>query len=54
MNVHEIEYQLENLAQSDPDYVVDVLEISSEELIMAFPLKARNYILDEFTESDDE
>ena len=42
------EYHLENLKESDPDYIVDVLEITSEQLIKAFPNKVRKFILEEF------
>lgn len=42
---------LENLRNEDPDYVVDVLRITSRELIKAFPGKVRDY-LDEESETD--
>jgi hypothetical protein len=42
---------LDNLRNEDPDYVVDVLRISSRELIKAFPSKVREY-LDSEVESD--
>lgn len=44
------QYHLENLMNSDPDYVVDVLGITSEELVEAFPKKAKAFILSEFND----
>ena len=38
------EYHLETLRECDPNYVVDVLEITSEELIEAFYDKAIKFI----------
>lgn len=34
----------QELVASDPDYVVDVLGISSEELCLAFPERVRSYL----------
>lgn len=48
MNKDDFEYHIENLKLCDPDYVVDVLDITSEELIKAFPRKARQFIEEEF------
>ena len=38
---------LNKFEQMDPDYVVDVLEISTEELISAFPGKTYDFYLEE-------
>lgn len=38
---------LDNLKEEDPDYVVDVLDISSEELIKKFPTKVARYLAQE-------
>lgn len=43
-----LEYHLDTLRECDPDYVVDVLEISSAELIAVFPDRARLFIEKEF------
>ena len=48
MSPEEWEYRLENLMEADPDYVVDVLNISAEELIQAFPEKVKQHIYEEF------
>ena len=48
MNVQDMEYHLDNLRASDPDYVVDVLEISSEELVDMFYDRAVDFIREEF------
>ncbi len=48
---------IENLKNEDPDYVVDVLEITSEELLKKFPLHLSRYIASETggeTEEEDE
>lgn len=47
---------IEDLKELDPDYVVDVLDISSEELVEAFPYKVRAFIIAELGEEpeDDE
>lgn len=44
MNRREV---LDNLRNEDPDYVVDVLNISSRELIRAFPSKVRAWLAQE-------
>ena len=49
----DMEFHLENLCYEDPDYVVDVLEISSEELIQAFTARALEFITNEFGEDND-
>ncbi len=36
------------MKEQDPDYVVDVLGITSAELLDAFPLRARGFILEEY------
>ena len=48
MDEQELEYHLDTLRECDPDYVVDVLEITSDELIRAFPDRARSFIEKEF------
>tara|TARA_Y100000590_G_scaffold401104_1_gene485729 strand:+ start:177 stop:407 length:231 start_codon:yes stop_codon:yes gene_type:complete len=44
----EWEYRLGTLIESDPDYVVDVLQVTTEELIQAFPEKVRQHLHEEF------
>ncbi len=44
---------IEDLKELDPDYVVDVLDISSEELVEAFPLKVRAFIANELGDDDE-
>jgi hypothetical protein len=46
-------YAAENLMESDADYVVDVLDITSEELMLAFPEKVRHYLDTEIGSVDD-
>lgn len=41
---------VEDLKELDPDYVVDVLDITSEELVNAFPFKVRAFIIAELGE----
>lgn len=48
MNVDEWSYRYATLAASDPDYVVDVLNISTKELMQAFPDKVEQHIHEEF------
>ena len=48
MEEHELEYHLETLAQQDPDYIVDVLEISTEELLEVFHVRAVKFIKKEW------
>ncbi len=47
---------IEDLKELDPDYVVDVLDISSEELVNAFPYKLLVFLKaelgDDFNEDD--
>lgn len=38
---------IENLKNEDPDYVVDVLEITTEELLKKFPRHLGRYIASE-------
>jgi hypothetical protein len=45
---------IEDLKELDPDYVVDVLEITAEELVEAFPYKVRAFIAAELGEDNDE
>jgi hypothetical protein len=47
MNTEEFNYHLATLKESDPEYVVDVLGVTSEELIAAFPRRAANFIEEE-------
>lgn len=47
-------YILENLAEMDPDYIVDVLDISSRELMKAFPDKLEKHILEEYDDEDED
>ena len=44
----DLEYHLENLRQADPDYVVDVLGLSSTVLVEVFRDRAIEYILEDF------
>lgn len=53
MDQNKYKYHLENLEVMDPDYVVDVLDISSQELLDKFPEKAKAFIEDEFGEEED-
>ena len=48
MSPEEWEYRLGTLMESDPDYVVDVLHVTTEELIQAFPEKVRQHLHEEF------
>ena len=41
---------IEDLKELDVDYVVDVLDISAEELVEAFPHKVRAYLIAELGE----
>lgn len=41
-------HYLVNLVNEDPDYVVDVLGLSSWELVKAFPKQVQAYIQDEY------
>lgn len=43
-----LEYYLNILRESDPNYVVDVLGISSEELVAAFNKEAVHFIEGEY------
>ena len=48
MDEQSLQYHLDTLRECDPDYVVDVLDITSEEIIAAFPDRARQFIEQEF------
>ena len=48
MDKEELQYHIDELIESDPDYVVDILEITSEELIKAFPTRVKRFIEKEF------
>ena len=48
MSPEDWEYRLGTLMVSDPDYVVDVLQVTAEELIQAFPEKVRQHLYEEF------
>lgn len=45
---------IEDLKELDPDYVVDVLDISSEELVEAFPYKLIAFLKSELGEDYDD
>ncbi len=49
MTEAEFYYQMANLKEQDPDYIVDVLGITTEELISAFTLRAIEFIEKENT-----
>jgi hypothetical protein len=49
-----IQDDLHVLSEQDPDYVVDVLEITSAELIDRFYVRAINHLKEEFGGYDDE
>lgn len=38
------EYIVMQLKESDPDYIVDLFDITSEELLLAFPEKLEGYL----------
>lgn len=40
----EFDYYMENLKACDPDYIVDVLGITAEELLASFFVKACDFI----------
>lgn len=42
------QYHLENLKEQDPDYIVDVLELTAEDILLAFPRRAMEYIETEY------
>lgn len=48
MNTSEFDYHLATLRECDPEYVVDILEVTTEELIAAFPRRAANFIEAEY------
>jgi len=48
MDESEFNYHLATLTESDPEYVVDVLGVTTEELIAAFPQRAANFIEEEY------
>ena len=43
---------LDNLKNEDPDYVVDVLEITTEELLAKFPRHLQRYVESEVDSKD--
>ena len=45
---------LANLKEMDPDYVVDVLDISARELIRAFPSKVRDWLASEVEDESEQ
>jgi len=47
-------YIIETLAALDPDYLVDVLGISSRELMMAFPVRLEEHIEEEYGDIEGE
>jgi len=46
----EVVYHIENLKNMDPDYVVDFLNLSSEEIVEAFLSRAIRMCKEEFGE----
>lgn len=51
MNIEsELVYHIENLKNMDPDYVVDFLNLSSEEIVEAFLGRAIRMCREEFGE----
>lgn len=44
---------LDKLREEDPDYVVDVLRITSKELVKAFPAKVAEYLDEEAADDGD-
>jgi hypothetical protein len=48
LNQEDFDYHLLSLVHSDADYVVDVLELTSEEILDAFPMKAARFIEAEY------
>ncbi len=44
MNDEDFTYHLVNLKEQDPDYIVDVLELTAEDLIAAFPRKVAEFL----------
>lgn len=49
MTPQEFSFQWENLREQDPDYVVDVLGLTTEDLLDAFADNADAYIEKEFS-----
>ena len=47
MDEIELKFHLENLRECDPNYVVDVLGVTSEELVDTFYKKAVAFILED-------
>jgi hypothetical protein len=41
-------YHLATLREQDPDYIVDVLELTSDDLLTAFGERAERYIEEEY------
>ena len=48
MNDSEWAHRLADLFEQDVDYIVDVLELTAEDLINTFPDKVEAYIMQEF------
>jgi hypothetical protein len=48
-----IEYRLEKLRAQDPDYVVDVLGVQSDELVQIFYRRAVEHVIEEFIDTGD-
>lgn len=44
----EQDYHMQQLREADPDYIVDVLQLTTEEILNAFPLRAALYIEEEY------
>lgn len=49
-----LDFHLENLSECDPNYVVDVLGVTSKQLIDAFHTAAITFIYEEFGDEEDE
>lgn len=47
------QYIMANLKVMDPDYIVDVLGISSRELLNAFPDKLEEHLEEEYGDDDE-
>lgn len=48
MDTENYYYHLATLREQDPDYIVDVLDISSDDLLRAFGTRAEAYIEEEY------
>jgi hypothetical protein len=48
MSSFDYEYHMDTLREQDPDYIVDALALTTEELLHAFSQKAIDYIEEEY------